>query len=261
MESKCKEERCPNQVNRCGIRPACNVILFSNTEKNNYNDQSVHPAHSTFWFFTKQNNISKGKSTVAADIALIIINIGSNVSCFFRIYRYAMVARHHDCKTRYSQIGSSMVEVLVSLFVLAVGLLGVLSLQINALNSVQRALFISEAQVLAANMADHILAHGTLGEGAADGSFVANTITNDYKTVQCLIACNETQQIDYVHAEWQKALKVRLPSGVGTVTWDFNHLVYTITIMWDQERRGVTGTHCSGLPTRDLTCFVIQVKL
>jgi type IV pilus assembly protein PilV len=260
MKSKRKEQRCPKQVNHCGIWSVCEAIPETNTDKNCYNGSSVHPIHSIFWFSTKQNNLSKSKSTAADDMVLIIINMRSGVSCFFSIYSSYAIAEQHYCKTRYSQIGSSMVEVLVSLFVLAVGLFGVLSLQINALNSAQRALFISDAQVLAANMADHILSHGTLGGGATDGSFVANTITNDYKTVECLIACNETQQIDYVHAEWQKALKTHLPSGVGTVTWDSNHSVYTITIMWDQERRGVTGTSCSGPPASDLTCFVIQIK-
>ena len=158
------------------------------------------------------------------------------------------------------QIGSSMIEVLVSLFVLAVGLLGILSLQINALKSVQRGLFTSEAQLLAAHMADNILAHGALGKGAVDGGFVTDTSANHYKAVECSMACNEAEQIDYIHAEWQTELQSRLPSGAGTVTWDSAHLVYTITIMWDQERRGVTGTNCSGPPTTDLTCFTIQVR-
>ena len=158
------------------------------------------------------------------------------------------------------QIGSSMIEVLISLFVLAVGLLGILSLQINALKSVQRGLFTSEAQLLAAHMADNILAHGTLGKHTVDGAFVTDITANPYKTIECSTACNEAEQIAYIHAEWQTELQSRLPSGAGKVTWDSTHLVYTITVMWDQERRGVTGTNCSGPPTTDLTCFIIQVN-
>ena len=164
-------------------------------------------------------------------------------------------------KICYCQIGSSMIEVLVSLFVLTAGLFGVLGLQVNALNVVQRALFISEAQLLAATMADQILAHGVSGKGAANGSFVTDTAVNDYRTIQCHIACDANQQVDYVRAEWGKALRTRLPGGTGTVTWDSTHLTYTITIMWDQDRRGVTGVDCSGDPTKDLTCFLVQVKL
>ncbi|MEO0443492.1 MAG: type IV pilus modification protein PilV [Pseudomonadota bacterium] len=59
------------------------------------------------------------------------------------------------------QKGAGIIEVMVSLLVLAIGLLGVLSLQTNGLNSNQRAAFVTEAQLLAEDMASRILAFGS----------------------------------------------------------------------------------------------------
>ena len=75
------------------------------------------------------------------------------------------------------------------------------------------------------------------------------------------MACNETQQIDHIHANWQRALQAQLPGGAGKVTWDSAHLVYTITVMWHQRKHGVSSTNCNGAATDDLACFVIQIKL
>ena len=162
------------------------------------------------------------------------------------------------CKKKYFQIGSSMVEVLVSLFILAMGLLAILTLQINALNSVQRSIFISEAQLLATNMADHILSHGLPPNDVLNGKFIADTTTNNYKMVDCSVACNEAQQIQHIHAKWQSALQARLPEGVGMVAWDTERLIYTITIMWRQEKSGFNN--CSGVSATDIACFVIELR-
>ena len=178
---------------------------------------------------------------------------------FHTICDYLIAAIPPCCKKPYNQIGSSMIEVLVSLFIMAMGLLGILSLQISSLNSVQRTLFISEAQLLATDMADHILAHGVSGRDAVDGSFVIDTNTHNYKTVDCSISCSEVEQITHIHAKWQKALQSRLPGGSGAVTWDSARLTYTIKVTWHQQ--GSTVFPGCGSTNTDITCFVLQLKL
>ena len=153
-----------------------------------------------------------------------------------------------------------MIEVLVSLFVLAVGLFGVLSLQINALIVSRSALFVSESHLLAAQMADHILLHSLLGKGAADGAFVTDTTNNNYKNIQCSLSCNEEQQIEHVQFQWQRALQTRLPSGAGIVTWDPSRLIYTITVMWHHKGRSFPNANCGHSSATDIACFVIKVK-
>ena len=177
------------------------------------------------------------------------------------IYRRSTKIKNLHFKKRYFQIGSSMIEVLVSLFVLAVGLFGLLSLQTNSLTVSQSALFVSESHLLAVQMADHILSYGASGKGAADGNFVTDTIINNYETVQCALSCNETQQIKHIQASWEQALQARLPGGAGTVTWDSMHLIYTITVMWRYKGHSFVNINCGDFTAADLVCFVMQVKL
>jgi len=65
-------------------------------------------------------------------------------------------------KKNIMQQGIGMIEMLVALVLLGVGLLGALSLQANGLQSNQRANFVTEAHFLAQEMADKILAYGSV---------------------------------------------------------------------------------------------------
>ena len=52
--------------------------------------------------------------------------------------------------------GATMIEVMVSLFVLAIGLLGVLGMQAEGTQANQRGMFSTQAAFLAQSMADRI---------------------------------------------------------------------------------------------------------
>ena len=159
------------------------------------------------------------------------------------------------------QTGALLVEVVVSLFVMAVGLLGALAIQVNSQQSNQRATFVTEAYILASEMADRIYAYVNLD----DSSFNANyngLDTNGAADPGCIAAgCNNLNQIAYDKYEWGNALSTRLPGGRGTVSWNAANSIYTITVMWDQDRTGATGIGCSGNTNVDLTCFRMEVKL
>jgi len=58
-----------------------------------------------------------------------------------------------------TQSGFSLIEVLVSLFVLAIGLLGVIAMQINSVKSNQRAQYTAVVKILAADFTDRIYAY------------------------------------------------------------------------------------------------------
>jgi type IV pilus assembly protein PilV len=68
--------------------------------------------------------------------------------------------------------------------------------------------------------------------------------------------CSNTELVTADAAEW--ATKVQtLPGGRGTVTGDANRLV--VTVMWDDEGTGATGTDCSGDAQVDLTCYSVTL--
>jgi len=152
------------------------------------------------------------------------------------------------CQWQY-QRGAGFIEMMVSLLILGVGLLGVLSLQANGSSSNQRAIFVTEAQVLAQDMADRIRAYGGDGFGARDGKY-KDIDTDGAAAIRpgCLSSgCTDDDTLAFDIYEWQLAFEdSSLPRARGMV---FHHggvgpavSTYTVRVLWDQDRTGVTQT-------------------
>lgn len=156
--------------------------------------------------------------------------------------------------------GFTMMELLVAILVLSVGLLGLASLQTTGLRHNNSAWQRTLATELAEDMADRIRANPQ----AAGQGYYDHVVPG--KHVDCLTlatGCSSPKAVaDADAAQWYAALAARLPGGTGTVTGSAiaggKARRYLVRVMWDDERRGVTGRGCSGDPTRDLTCFTIQ---
>lgn len=172
-------------------------------------------------------------------------------------------------KKNIMQQGIGMIEMLVALVLLGVGLLGALSLQANGLQSNQRANFVTEAHFLAQEMADKILAYGSVtsngNAGANAGEYnTIDTGTTTYVDPGCGSvgnSCDALKTVELDSFNWQQHLQDSgLPSARGVVAWDDS--VYTIRVMWDRDRTGAVGTNCSSNDKNThLTCFEMQVRL
>lgn len=151
------------------------------------------------------------------------------------------------------QHGASLIEILVTLFVLAIGLLGIFALQIQSLKLNQDGYMHSVATIQAYSMLDRIRANRT---GASAGSYDGATgIPSDPGCT----TCSPTQLAQQDIRQWNQLNAQLLPSGQGTIARSSN--TYTITIMWDEMRTGVTGTGCSGDSSVDLNCLIINAEL
>ncbi len=165
-----------------------------------------------------------------------------------------------------SQRGMAMMETMVSLFLLAVGLLGTLAMQVKGVNSNQRAQFATEANILAEDMANRILGYvrnldaTALRNTAILGDFNGiDTSSSSAADPGCLATgCNLAQQRQYDEWQWGSYIKSRLPSGIGQV--DYSGGVYEITVMWNHDQIENPTTNCSGGGS-DLACFTYQLKL
>lgn len=157
------------------------------------------------------------------------------------------------------QKGFSLLEVLISMLVLAIGLLGLAGLQANGLKNNLSAYHRSQANLLANEFFDRIRANR---EGLENGNYNAPFSGSTPSNPNCISSgCTTAQIAQYDAYEWATLLASTLPSGQGTVTGSGTDSVFTITIMWDDERRGVTGTGCGGDPSVDLTCFVVSTRI
>ena len=161
-----------------------------------------------------------------------------------------------------SQRGFSLFELLIALLVLSIGLIGLATLQAQGIRSNYSASSRSEATFLAIDIADRMRSNMrntlTLDENltALANNYTIDTNADDRydptSTTDVATQCANVNLSITNACEWEAAIENLLPVGRGLVTRTGG--VFLITLMWDDERTGNTGTGCSG-GNADLTCF------
>jgi len=122
---------------------------------------------------------------------------------------------------RSSQIGFTLIEVLIAVVVLSIGLLGLAGLQTTGLHSNHSANLRTQATLLAYDMTDRMRTNGA-GAGSAGGSYNNPTPTDR----SCAwdgsapTACTPQQMAEHDAWEWNAAIVQALPQGVGVVCLD-----------------------------------------
>lgn len=153
---------------------------------------------------------------------------------------------------RQCQRGLTLVEAMIALLVVSIGLLGIASLQITAMNQNASSLHHSQAVWYAYNMSDRIRANITQFANY-DG---IDTDANNY-TQDCTVSrCSGADMINADAADWETMIS-NLPGGVGVISNPGNELL--VTVMWDDDGTGANGTACGGDPDVDLTCYTLAV--
>ncbi len=152
------------------------------------------------------------------------------------------------------QAGSSLIEILVTILILSVGLLGLAALQTNALRFNQDAYQRMVASQQADNMLDRMNANAV---GISSGLY--NSVSGIGTNPSCTTVCTPQQMAQRDSFEWNTQNQQLLPSGQGTVTMQNN--VYRVTVYWDARRTGATGLGCSGNPAVDLNCLRVDLRL
>lgn len=150
--------------------------------------------------------------------------------------------------------GFAMVEVLVAVVVLSFGLLGLAGLQASSLRNSASALQRSIATFYAADMADRLRANpaGRIAGGYDDVSAIP-------ADPGCLSSgCTALEMAQYDAYDWGTKLAADLPGGLGRVAAAAGQ--YTITVLWDDERTGATGTGCDPANPADLKCFSTTIQ-
>lgn len=141
---------------------------------------------------------------------------------------------------------------MIALLIISVGLLGIAGLQVTAMKQNLSAMNHSQAVWIASNMADRIRAN--IGEFDNYKGVDTNTsYSQDCQSADCTTA----QMLVADAADWS-TLVSSLPSGRGMVIDDPDGVL--VTVMWDDDGTGATGTNCSNNPNVDLTCYTVVVS-
>jgi len=178
--------------------------------------------------------------------------------------------------TKNKQTGFTLIEVLISLIILAIGLLGLSSLQLTALQRNTSAYNRSLATSLAYDIADRMRAN----KGATNGDAYLTAIGDGPSGATSCIdnGCDAAGLAAYDLDEWKcqlgshndddacdpggtgTRLQGSLPNGVGQITRDGANFI--ITIMWDDERNGVAvnAGNCGVDPETNATCFSVEFE-
>jgi len=119
------------------------------------------------------------------------------------------------------QSGFSLIEILVTVLLLSIGLLGLTALQLNGLKQNQNALQLTNSTFFAYEIADRMRANR------------ADALAGRY-----VIAFDATAQTGTLYGDelvnWKNNLAAQLPSGDGRITVAGD--VYSITIRWDDSK-------------------------
>ncbi len=136
--------------------------------------------------------------------------------------------------------GFTLIEVLVAMFVLALGLLGLAGLQAHALKNNQSAYHRSQATQLAYDIADRMRANLTEAQKFAtsqyDSDVLAPTDATNQANCKTTTGCTPIQMAEQDLFDWNKNLKDWLPLGTGTINATSPR--FTVTISWDDNHDG-----------------------
>ena len=144
---------------------------------------------------------------------------------------------------RSSQRGFSMIEVLVTMLIVSLALLGTAGLQAYSMRLNQGGQFRTQAVFLAADLAERIEANRTAA--VVDGAYVvassnAAALPPSTKCLAADLPCNRTDLATFDFWQWQTAVAASLPqaswSVVRTPTGIPSTFTYTITISWVDRR-------------------------
>jgi len=151
--------------------------------------------------------------------------------------------------------GFTLIEVLVTLVVLAIGLLGLAGLQASSLKHNNNAYQRTQATLLAYDILDRMRANPMGIEARSYDSVDTGISLTDPGCINT--SCTPAQLATSDAFEWAARLTAALPSGRGIITGTADNAPFTVTVMWDDMRTGATGTNCDPTDPDDMTCFSI----
>ena len=147
------------------------------------------------------------------------------------------------------QGGFSMIEVLVTMLIISLALLGTVGLQTYALRTNQGGQFRSQAVFLVADMAERIEANSVAA--VTSTAYVQSTSSTPDTILNATCStgtCSPTDLAAYDLSQWKNAVFSTLPQSEWTVTRTVtgNPSVYTIKVSWvDREERVTYGATAS----------------
>tara|TARA_R110002049_G_scaffold85550_15_gene217502 strand:- start:2442 stop:3047 length:606 start_codon:yes stop_codon:yes gene_type:complete len=170
--------------------------------------------------------------------------------------------------------GFTLLEVMISLVVLAIGVMGIIGLQASTYRQLQTSQNFSKAAMLASDMADRMLANQ--GQVAADAYLHDSGDNLTEPSPDCgSLACTPTQLAAYDTWYWQTELLgvrdgTRVPGSLPEASGEVyrSGIDYIVIVRWNDSLDSETGEDCDALDPEDvqdpedgLDCYAYALNL
>ncbi len=150
-----------------------------------------------------------------------------------------------------------MIEILIAIIILAIGLLGIASMQTMGMVNNLSAYYRSQATILAGEYSDILrsnltqVAANKFGDSADDDSDWSSSSPGFSATADCntTTGCSDVQRAETDLIEWIGRIQSILPSGVASIDRVGN--IYHITLTWvdDRDDRDTDGSTSKSFTT------------
>lgn len=158
----------------------------------------------------------------------------------------------HGWQSAKQESGFTLIEILVTMFILAIGLLGLAGMTTEGMKNNQGAYLRTQASILAYDMVDRIRANKDQVAGYQGFSTVGASTTPP-SCVSSTSGCTAADRVTADLVEWTRQVQgvgsgiAMLPGGQGRIVFDGASSVYTITIEWQEVgRKGDAGEVVAG---------------
>lgn len=132
------------------------------------------------------------------------------------------------------QAGVNLIEVLISMFVLAVGILGVVSLQSVSIQEGIQSQYNARAQMITDDLIDRIYANNS-GASAGDYAGTFDGSAEDAATDCAAAVCSDDQMADYDMRQVASRMDadLKIPDGSFSLTFDAVASEYALALTWN----------------------------
>ena len=159
--------------------------------------------------------------------------------------------------------GSSLLEVLVTMVILSIGLLGYAGMQVSSMRSTETGRMRSEVIALASDISDCLKANQQQANaGAYSGSLSKKSSPPDCEST----ACSSQQMSNQDLSGWYDRLST-LPDGKGKITKTaitidgVDSTLMTISLCWNERRVAEPDSACPPRSRNALQLFQLRVLL
>lgn len=167
------------------------------------------------------------------------------------------------------QCGVSLIEVLIAVVILSIGMLGIAGLQTTGMQTSFTSYQYTQAVALAQGMLDRMRANRGQAQAGAYNRSTTDTpsVATNCATTSCSAAAQAVWDFGVFYKEVKGGTVSNVPAGpsgilpgalVSIICADSPCLPaspHVITVYWDANRTGATGTGCDAAASTDLRCY------